>query len=124
MTITAALIEKAKLNQGFNSDYQLANALHVDRQKISNWKKSRSEANAEMTLKLMKLGGISVDDVLNKYENGSARVSLLAVTGLLSTLALAPFVNSVNCILCKVEAGLNDVIRAVFARFKLLGMFE
>lgn len=112
MTVTAELIEKAKLNQGLASDYQLATILSVDRQKISNWKKSRSEANAEMTLKLMKLSGVSVDEILNKYEKGNASVSLLGVTALLCTLGLMPFLSSVHCILCKIKLHLSNVRHA------------
>lgn len=47
MNFTNKLIEKAKEKQGLISDYSIAKMLGTSPQKVSDWKRERSEANAE-----------------------------------------------------------------------------
>jgi dihydroxyacetone kinase DhaKLM complex PTS-EIIA-like component DhaM len=102
MNFTNELIEKAKVKQGLISDYSIAKMLGTSPQKVSDWKRERSEANAEYTLKLLAAAEMSVKDaleIMNKQQ-GSAQLSLIFVTALASTLALASFFKPLHCILC------------------------
>lgn len=102
MNFTNKLIEKAKEKQGLISDYSIAKMLGTSPQKVSDWKRERSEANAEYTLKLIAAAEISVKDALEimKKQNGYSSLSLIFVTALSSTLALASFLIPLHCILC------------------------
>ncbi len=115
MNKTYQLVELAKSNLKLSSDYAIANMLKVHRQMVSNWKSEKSEANALTTMKLAKAAGLTIEEAIEILEEkqpvqkrlfaqaGFTSLSLIFVTLITSSLALALFNTSTHCILCKIR---------------------
>lgn len=96
------LLEVAKEKTGF-SYYRIARELKVTDQLMNNWKHDKSQPNGLNTLKLAALAGLKPDEAIKLIENGFISLSLLIVTGLTSTLAIASVLVHQVCILCKIK---------------------
>lgn len=83
------LIEAIKENTEFKSDYAIAKEIGVGRQNISAWKNTKTLPDALTALKLAALADLSAKEALEKLQGGYARVSLMAVTAVLSVALLA-----------------------------------
>ena len=94
------LVNIAKEKMNLPSDNALAVVLNIDNQKISNWKNKGQNPDGITMLRLAEKAKLSPSEALNIVEKGFARVSLLAVTALVSTLALASLLKPLYCILC------------------------
>ncbi len=98
------LIEAAKKNGGFTSDYQLAKAINASTQLISNWQRGKSKPNGLFTVEIIKAGNLKLEEAIKVMRNGYATVSILVLTALASIASLASFMMSANCILCKIDS--------------------
>lgn len=105
MTKTYAFIEIAKRKNNITSDYAIARLLNVTPQKLSNWKKGESEANAMHTLKILQLAGISIEEAIQKFDEekefelpmkqaGFANVSSMVALSAVSLLGASYLSNS------------------------------
>ncbi|MGQ3091568.1 MAG: helix-turn-helix domain-containing protein [Methylophilus sp.] len=78
------LVEEVKKNKNIESDYKLAQALGKTRGTVSNWKQGLSKPDGETVLKLMILGDVEARRALELMQGGYAKMSLMAVTAMLS----------------------------------------
>ena len=82
------LIEVVKEKAGFTSNNQLAIAMKTSPELVSSWNLGKSKPNGENTLKLIKLGGLTIDDALSLMTERPATSSGSLVH------------NAKQCILC------------------------
>ena len=94
------LVKIAREKQNLTSDNALAMLLEIDNQKISNWKNKGQKPDGVTMLKLADKANLTPSQALKIVENGFGNVSLLAMTGLGSSLAMALLSKSLVCILC------------------------
>lgn len=94
------LLEKAREAQGGISYYEVAKRLKVSDQLMNKWKNDKSQPNGINTLKLAEMAGVSPKEAIKLLESGFISVSLLIVTALASTLAIATGAMRIVCILC------------------------
>lgn len=97
------LVKIAREKQNLTSDNALAMLLEIDNQKISNWKNKGQKPDGVTMLKLADKANLTPSQALKIVENGFGNVSLLAMTGLGSSLAMALLSKSLVCILCKIK---------------------
>lgn len=83
------LVEEVKRNAGIESDNALALAIGKERGNVSAWKNNRAKPDGETVLKLIALGNVDPKKALELMQGGYARVSLMAVTAVLSVALLA-----------------------------------
>lgn len=115
MNKTYELIGMAKKNLKIESDYGIAKKLGFTTQNLSDWKNKPTEASGVNLLKIIVAAGISAEEALNIMTEQPLRktgfattemmmvisgLSLVLVTDLAPTLALALTSKSLECILC------------------------
>lgn len=94
------LLEKAREAQGDISYYEVAKRLGIPTALMNKWKNDKSLPNGVNTLKLADMAGVTPKEALKLLESGFGSVSLLLVTALASTLAIASGAVHLVCILC------------------------
>ena len=82
------LVETCMRNAMIQSDYELSKRLGIGKAVVSGWKNGRSRPDGINTLKLAKLGGISVEQ------------ALILVTEKAPIQHPLSFTNAEDCILC------------------------
>lgn len=85
------LVEAVKTAKNIPSDYQLAQQIGMTRATVSGWKRGVSKPDGEAVLKLITLGDIEPNRALKLIQGGYARVSLMAVTAILSVALIASY---------------------------------
>ena len=94
------VVKAVKRNLKIESDAKVAEQLGVNKMNVSNWKNKGQSPDAETAFLMADLAGVTPKEALRLLQHGYANVSLLLVTALTSTLALALFVKPLHCILC------------------------
>lgn len=97
------LVKAAKAKRNIPSDNALAVLMGIDNQMMSNWKNGKSKPNGENALYLAELADLKPSDAKLLLQGGFCEVSLLGVTSIGCTLAIAASWVRVCCILCKME---------------------
>ena len=97
------LVKAAKAKRNIPSDNALAVLMGIDNQLMSSWKKGKTKPNGENALYLAELADLKPSDAKLLLQSGFCEVSLLGVTSIVSTLAIASDWVRVVCILCKMK---------------------
>lgn len=82
------LVNEVKKKGQIPSDNALANKMGLTRASVSSWKRGDTKPDGENVLKLCMIGGIEPKKALELMQGGYARLSLMAMTAIVSSTLL------------------------------------